>query len=155
MNLSAIGASGGGGSVGTTGGGGARGRIATGGGGGAAFCLNRNRFRSADSGFGRSLCNASRCTTGGPAAVLTPRLCLAGCDVSARLDVGAGAVDVPGHICTITTARMMASAASTSCRRRSDATGPEPKIRGEVHGEHQQRLGRIALGQRDIVDDHK
>ncbi len=66
MNFSVIGGNGGGGGGPVATGG----AVATGvgcidgGGAGGAFGLNRNRFRSASDGAGRSPSNASRCTSG-------------------------------------------------------------------------------------------
>src|SRR5580765_4771360 len=156
MNFSAIGANGGGGGgPATTTGAGWTGRITAGGGGGGAFGLNRNRFRSTGSGFGRSLLSASRCTTADVAAPAAPRPGRSVGAVCVRLDVGAGDADVAGHIFTITTARIKASAASASWRRRSVGTRHQAEIGGELHGQRQQRLGGITLRERDVVDDYE
>src|SRR3954452_2556785 len=108
MNFIVIRAPGGGGG-GPDGGGGATGCTcwiaAGGGGGGAAFTLNRNRLRAADSGFVRSAFSASRCTLGGAVRGGGGRRAggfpAGGAVVPAGLDVGACGADVaavPGHI---------------------------------------------------------
>src|SRR5712671_5964917 len=96
MNWSEIGASGGGGGgpVGATGSAGCTGLTGAGGGGGGAFGLNRNRFRCTGSGGGRSAFSESRCTAGAVGVPACGGRAVLG--LAARLDVGAGATDVPG-----------------------------------------------------------
>src|SRR5439155_23453980 len=101
MNFSVIGGSGGGagGPVGT----GVTGAVGCGrgdavGGGGAAFGLKRNRSRSADPGFGRSLWSASRCTSGAAGPVVAVPCAPRGpLGWPCLLDVAAVVADVPGH----------------------------------------------------------
>src|SRR3954451_4994370 len=162
MNFSVIGASGGGGGgpVGTAGAlTGAGGCTGAGGGGGGAFGLKRNRFRSV-SGFGRSAFSASRCTSGpaaapGAAGVFCPRLPGVAAAAAAGLDAAGGALDVAGHIIrAITATSTTASVPRISRRLRSVAIGRQTVIRGQLHRQ-QERSGRIALGQRHVIDDHE
>src|SRR5258708_7503070 len=158
MNFNGIGGNGGGGG-GPVGSGGVTGSgfviRADGGGTGGALGWNRNRLRSVDPGFGFCSSSACRCTSGAVegAGDVPGRACP---DVAApaRLDAGAVGLDGPVHIPYTTNASPIASAPSTIRCRRSGAIGPQAIVGGELDVERQ-RLPRLVLRQRHIVDDQK